>query len=53
MGLVLAIAAIFLVGLMMHALLFRRVFAWGERLLLEIPLVRSVRHPKGSVLMID
>jgi uncharacterized membrane protein len=42
MGLALAVIAIFLVGLMMHALLFRRLFALAERLLLEIPLVRSV-----------
>ena len=42
MGLALAIVAIFLVGLMMHALLFRRLFGLAERLLLEIPLVRSV-----------
>jgi len=42
MGLALAIVAIFLIGLMMHALLFRRLFALAERLLLEIPLVRSI-----------
>lgn len=42
MGLVLALAAIFLVGLLMHALLFRQLFGWAERLMLEIPLVRSV-----------
>jgi len=42
MGLVLAIALIFAIGLLMHALLFRRLFGWAERLLLEIPLVRSV-----------
>ena len=42
MGLALAIVAIFLVGLLMHALLFRRLFALAERVLLEIPLVRSV-----------
>jgi len=42
MGLVLAVLLIFLVGLLMHALLFRRLFGWAERLLLEIPLVRSV-----------
>ena len=42
MGLVLALAVIFLVGLLMHALLFRRLFGWAERLMLEIPLVRSV-----------
>ncbi len=28
MGLVLALGAIFLVGLLMHALLFRRLFGW-------------------------
>ena len=42
MGLVLAIVLIFLVGLLMHALLFRRLFGWAERLLLEIPLLRSI-----------
>jgi uncharacterized membrane protein len=42
MGLLLALALIFVVGLLMHALLFRRVFGWAERLLMEIPLVRSV-----------
>jgi len=42
MGLLLAISAIFAVGLLMHALLFRKLFGWAERLLLEIPLVRSV-----------
>lgn len=42
MGLALAVVAIFLVGIMMHALIFRRLFALAERVLLEIPLVRSV-----------
>ena len=42
MGLVLAVAAIFLIGLLMHAVIFRQLFGWAERLLLEIPLVRSV-----------
>ena len=42
MGLLLAVLVIFGVGILMHALLFRRVFGWGERLLLEIPVVRSV-----------
>ena len=42
MGLVVAIAVVFVVGVLMHAILFRRLFARGERLLLEIPLVRSV-----------
>jgi len=42
MGLLLAVLVIFGVGLLTHALLFRRVFGWTERLLLEVPLVRSV-----------
>jgi uncharacterized membrane protein len=42
MGLFVAIVVVFLVGLLMHGILFRRVFARAERLLLEIPLVRSV-----------
>jgi uncharacterized membrane protein len=42
MGLVVAIVVVFLVGLLMHAILFRRLFGWTEKLLLEIPLVRSV-----------
>jgi uncharacterized membrane protein len=42
MGLVVAVVFVFLVGLLMHAILFRRVFGWAEKMLLEIPLVRSV-----------
>ena len=42
MGLVVAVVFVFLVGLLMHAILFRRVFGWAEKVLLEIPLVRSV-----------
>jgi uncharacterized membrane protein len=42
MGLVVAIGVVFLVGLLMHAILFRRLFGWAEKLLLEVPLVRSV-----------
>jgi uncharacterized membrane protein len=42
MGLLLAVLIIFGVGLLTHALVFRRVFGWTERLLLEVPLVRSV-----------
>jgi uncharacterized membrane protein len=42
MGLFVAVVVVFLVGLLMHAILFRRLFGWAERLLLEIPLVRSV-----------
>jgi len=42
MGLVVAIVVVFLVGLLMHAILFRRLVGWAEKVLLEIPLVRSV-----------
>ena len=42
MGLLLAVVVIFVVGLLMHALLFRRFFAWVEHFLLEVPLLRSV-----------
>lgn len=42
MGLVVAVVFVFLVGILMHAILFRRLFGLTEKLLLEIPLVRSV-----------
>jgi uncharacterized membrane protein len=42
MGLALAIVLIFVVGLLMHALVFRRFFGAIEHLLLEIPILRSV-----------
>ena len=42
MGLLLAMLFIFGVGVLTHALLFRRAFGLAERLLLSIPLVRSV-----------
>src|SRR5687767_10061765 len=42
MGLLVAIGVVFLVGILMHAILFRRLFGWAEKLVLEIPLVRSV-----------
>lgn len=42
MGLAVAVVFVFLVGLLMHAILFRRLFGWTEKVLLEIPLVRSV-----------
>src|ERR1043165_9159628 len=42
MGLGVAVVFVFLGGLLMHAILFRRVFGWAEKMLLEIPLVRSV-----------
>jgi uncharacterized membrane protein len=42
MGLVMAVVVVFLVGLLMSDLLFRRLFALAEMLLLRVPLVRSV-----------
>jgi len=42
MGLALAIVLIIVVGLLMHALVFRRIFNSLEHLLLEVPLLRSV-----------
>jgi uncharacterized membrane protein len=42
MGLVVAVALVFAVGILMHGLLFRRLFRRIERLMLRIPLVRSI-----------
>jgi uncharacterized membrane protein len=42
MGLAVAVVVVFLVGVLMHAILFRRLFGWTEKLLLGVPLVRSV-----------
>jgi uncharacterized membrane protein len=42
MGLAVAVVFVFVVGLLMDAILFRRLFGWTEKVLLEIPLVRSV-----------
>ena len=42
MGILVALVIIFATGLLMHGLLFRRIFSWAEWLLLEIPFVRSM-----------
>lgn len=42
MGIAVALAVVFLVGLLMHAWLFREIVGRAERVLLEIPLVRSI-----------
>ena len=42
MGIVVAVAIIFGVGVLMHAVLFRRLFRKAEDALLAVPLVRSV-----------
>lgn len=42
MGIAVALAVVFFVGLLMHAWLFREIVGRAERVLLEIPLVRSI-----------
>ncbi len=42
MGLVAALLVMFLLGLLMHAYVFRRLFARGERLLYHMPLIKTV-----------
>jgi uncharacterized membrane protein len=42
MGLLVAVGLVFAVGVLMHGYVFRRLFAVLERLMLGIPLVRSV-----------
>ena len=42
MGLVATILVMFLVGLLMHAYVFQRLFARGERLLYHTPLIKTV-----------
>lgn len=42
MGLLVGVAVIFVVGVLMRAYIVQRVFSWGERLLLEVPLVKSI-----------
>jgi uncharacterized membrane protein len=42
MGIVLAIAIVFGVGVLMHAVLFRQVFRMAEAAMLRVPLVRSI-----------
>ena len=42
MGTIAGLVIVFLVGLLMHAYLVRRLFAWGEQILYHLPLVKSV-----------
>jgi uncharacterized membrane protein len=42
MGIVLAIAIVFGVGVLMHGVLFRQIFRYAERALLRVPLARSI-----------
>ena len=42
MGLLVALAMIFVVGVLMRAYIVRRVFGWAEKLFLWVPLVKSI-----------
>jgi uncharacterized membrane protein len=42
MGVVAGLILVFVIGVLMNAWLFRRVFRWGERLLERIPLVKAL-----------
>ena len=42
MGLVAGLLVVFMLGLLMHAYVFRRLFARGERLLYHMPLIKTV-----------
>jgi uncharacterized membrane protein len=42
MGIVLAVAIVFGVGVLMHGVLFRQIFRMTERAMLSMPLVRSI-----------
>ena len=42
MGSIAGLVVVFLVGLLMHAYVVQRLFAWGEEVLYHLPLVKSV-----------
>ncbi len=42
MGSIAGLVVVFLVGLLMHAYVVRRVFAWGEQILYHLPLIKTV-----------
>lgn len=42
MGSIAGLLIVFLVGLLMHAYIVRRLFSWGERILYHLPLIKSV-----------
>lgn len=42
MGSVAGLCAVFLVGLLMHAYVVRRLFAWSEQILYRLPIIKSV-----------
>jgi uncharacterized membrane protein len=42
MGSIAGLLVVFLVGLLMHAYLVRRLFAWGEQILYHVPVIKTV-----------
>jgi len=42
MGTIAGLIGVFLVGLLMHAYVVQRLFAWGEQILYRVPVVKSV-----------
>lgn len=42
MGIVVAVVLVFAIGVLMHGVLFRRLFRMAERAMLSVPLVRSI-----------
>lgn len=42
MGSIAGLVVVFLVGLLMHAYVVQRLFAWGEQLLYHLPFIKSV-----------
>ncbi|MBK5099979.1 MAG: DUF502 domain-containing protein [Desulfobacteraceae bacterium] len=42
MGLAAGLAVVFVVGILMHALVVRRLLGWGENLLYRVPVIKSV-----------
>jgi uncharacterized membrane protein len=42
MGSIAGLVMVFLVGLLMHAYVVRRLFSWGEQILYRLPLIKSV-----------
>ena len=42
MGSITGLVVVFLVGLLMHAYVVQRLFAWGEQILFHVPVIKSV-----------
>ena len=41
MGLMTGLVVIFFIGLLMHAYLVQRLFAWGEQIIYHLPFIKS------------